>query len=1562
MSMLSPNPQIIRRFSLLFCLLLSLIQLQAQCDPPAELPTVDCINAPVTCLQDACYSTLNEPAQCCAGFCGPNTVIHNPQYFEVIPIADCIEINIHVDGCTMGAGLQSALVTTCNWEPCPGQSVPCDDILDCDPNAFVGQTMFLSACGLTPGVSLWILIDGSNSATCQYTIEYAAGIYEPQIEEELSEGEAIPSSVCQGFDDLLLTVGPPIPNSHGYIWNLEWLGQSMTSTLPELELDIDNNAPPGTWEVCVQAFSGCDTSLIPFCFEVEIYEIDDEEKTPETFCPEEFPFSWHTVTISGPGDYFESFEDADGCRYDSTWTVEEYPEVPVGELEVLFCMNENLDPFIYEGEPYDNSGTYDLSYPGMGLNGCDSTAELILTLVGIDAFIEHECENGEFVLTVLIQELIPANADVSFEWYVDGVLTFDSNPMAILCEGTSVIECFVTVETPAGSCEFALDPYTLNCDAEKPLPPELAHGDTLICAQEGIFFYVIEDPFGEQLFYTWSAPPDVEVYDDGSGEVEMDFSFTLGGQVCVYAENECGIGPTTCFNVEIIPSPVADFNYDLDVCSGETTTITFTGSAGPNAQFIWDFDSPASVTGSGIGPYMVTWNITGDKVVNLTVIEPGCDTAYTSGIISVSNLLTPNVNCSSTINSVTFDWDDVAGASGYLVSIDGMAPVSVPIGTSQYTVGSLTPGTVVTMTLTVTSNGPCPDIVVMHPCTAQDCPAPTIELSGPDSLCLNAPAIVDYDAQVNGSSGTGIWTGPGIVDGNTGAFDPTVSGTGQHLLTYTVTFNGCPFTDSYLVTVFDSITADFVVDPVICISDVANVTYMGNASGGANFDFDIGAATVVSGSGDGPYQLRSNTPGAKTVSLQINENGCTSDLITKSLQVEPTLMAPVVACQSSTSGVTFSWADTPAGFNVNVLSGETGNPITPTQIEFTGLNPGTIVELEIISLTNGPCPIRRDTFYCEAKACPPVLITLTSVEDICLYANAAAIDLEAEVTGNIAGAGDWSGPGIIDPVNGTFDPKVAGPGSHMITFHYLDDGCDFSEPLTINVYDPPIAFIDNSNLILTCTSGDLDLDGSGSTGVNLAYSWSTSNGVIIIGEFQAIATVGAPGNYQLLVKDTVSGCVDSTSVTVSQDANAPIAAAGPDKQITCDSISFVLGGASSASPTITYSWSTSNGNIVGPTDGMTITVDEPGNYIIAVLDASNGCQTSDEAIVTIDTSLASITLTPGDTIDCNTTQSGVSALLSAPVNGYNLQWTTLDGTISGDTTSPDITVTQGGTYTLMITNKNNGCTRSASAFVAESDEIIDDIDASQSNVICFGDQNGTIDINNVIGGNPPYTYQWSPSTGGTTSLSSLGPGQYTLTVSDQNGCTFVQAFTIIEPPKVTADIGPNFTVNEGDSVTINLITNLNAAGISTIDWIDIGGQNCPGCPRLQFEATQSGTIIATVIDTSDCSATDSMRLTVLVPRFIFIPTVFSPNGDDNNDYFFISGRHNLLKVGYMRIFDRWGNQLFEKTDLTPGSEADGWDGKFNDEYVLPGVYVYSAKLVYEDGFEEEIRGDITVLK
>ncbi|MBK9984583.1 MAG: T9SS type A sorting domain-containing protein [Saprospiraceae bacterium] len=132
--------------------------------------------------------------------------------------------------------------------------------------------MILQASGLIVGQPYWLLIDGSNGSTCQYTIEYTTGVFGPQLTGELDPVQTFTNLnvVSQGYQDLQIVTGPSIGNAHGYYWTFGWNNDTITTTLPELNINIAANAPPGIWNICVHAFSGCDTTENEICTQIEI--------------------------------------------------------------------------------------------------------------------------------------------------------------------------------------------------------------------------------------------------------------------------------------------------------------------------------------------------------------------------------------------------------------------------------------------------------------------------------------------------------------------------------------------------------------------------------------------------------------------------------------------------------------------------------------------------------------------------------------------------------------------------------------------------------------------------------------------------------------------------------------------------------------------------------------------------------------------------------------------------------------------------------------------------------------------------------------------------------------------------------------------------------------------------------------------------------------------------------------------------------------------------------------------------------------------------------------------
>ena len=108
-------------------------------------------------------------------------------------------------------------------------------------------------------------------------------------------------------------------------------------------------------------------------------------------------------------------------------------------------------------------------------------------------------------------------------------------------------------------------------------------------------------------------------------------------------------------------------------------------------------------------------------------------------------------------------------------------------------------------------------------------------------------------------------------------------------------------------------------------------------------------------------------------------------------------------------------------------------------------------------------------------------------------------------------------------------------------------------------------------------------------------------------------------------------------------------------------------------------------------------------------------------------------------------------------------------------------------------------------------------------------------------------------------------------------------------------------------------------------------------------------------DTNGCSGIDSVEVIIEAGLEIFIPNVFSPNGDGTNDELFVRG--SSFKDFNFRIYNRWGEMIFETTD-----RLIGWDGKQNGKPLDPGVFVY--QLIYSDwqNMEGERSGNVTLIR
>jgi hypothetical protein len=183
--------------------------------------------------------------------------------------------------------------------------------------------MFLSYDMMEIDSFYWLMIDGCGGQICEYTIEFVAGILNPGIPGELSGASTTDPIVCQGQDTWTATALPSLPEAHGYLWTgFPWGNETTTfndMSGPNDPITIPDNATPGIYDICVVAFSGCDTTDNEVCFQLEIIAIDDRYAAPVTLCPEDFVgIEWQGMNINGPGIYMKTPNNHECCRYDSS--------------------------------------------------------------------------------------------------------------------------------------------------------------------------------------------------------------------------------------------------------------------------------------------------------------------------------------------------------------------------------------------------------------------------------------------------------------------------------------------------------------------------------------------------------------------------------------------------------------------------------------------------------------------------------------------------------------------------------------------------------------------------------------------------------------------------------------------------------------------------------------------------------------------------------------------------------------------------------------------------------------------------------------------------------------------------------------------------------------------------------------------------------------------------------------------------------------------------------------------------------------------------------------------
>ncbi len=380
-----------------------------------------------------------------------------------------------------------------------------------------------------------------------------------------------------------------------------------------------------------------------------------------------------------------------------------------------------------------------------------------------------------------------------------------------------------------------------------------------------------------------------------------------------------------------------------------------------------------------------------------------------------------------------------------------------------------------------------------------------------------------------------------------------------------------------------------------------------------------------------------------------------------------------------------------------------------------------------------------------------------------------------------------------------------------------------------------------------------------------------------------------------------------------------------------------------------YTYDFNDGN--GFQDNQVLSNIPAGSYRVNVRDANN-CQ-GDFTFSVIDPPLL-VAATEAEDISCF---GEVDGSIGTQVQGgrptYSYAW-------SNGFTTASINNLAAGTYALTITD-SGGCPIQLSAIIQEPTEIFSSIRQIIDN-ICFGESNGSITLN-ASGGTGPYTFsQGDGNFQAADSLINLAAGDYQLVIMDSEGCTDTLAASIAQPNEFTIDAGLAVLLNLGFDTTLTAVSNYSPV---TFSWAPEESASCLNldCSRVLVRPFTSTTYLVTGINEVGCLATASVQLRVINDKPVFIPNVFSPNGDGLNDGFTLFAGPAVESIEQLQIFHRWGGLVYESAAaFEPNEPSLGWDGTLAGKALNNGVYVYQFRVRFRNGETGLFAGDVTLAR